>query len=133
LVYLGLLVKDLSKTRWSNRYDAIRATIVSYQEIMITLQKLSIADIEYNTFYTILLFLKNLMGSINALIIFLQNPQIDILTAIDIIENTIYLLGQMYDDHASLNAVTEVRKFIFFFISFKQSYSNRFRKKILKN
>jgi len=121
------LVKDLSKTRWSNRYEAIRAVIVSYQEIMNTLRKLSENDIENNsrataknllnkvcsfTFYTILLFLKNLMASCNALIVFLQKPEIDILTAIDIIEDTTHLFDQMHDDHAALNAIIEVRKFV---------------------
>jgi hypothetical protein len=35
------MVEDLLKTRRSESYDAIRAIIVSYQEIMNTLNKLS--------------------------------------------------------------------------------------------
>ena len=40
------MVTDLSKTRWSDRYEAIRAVFVSYKEIMNTLQKLTEDDIE---------------------------------------------------------------------------------------
>ncbi|CAF3424939.1 unnamed protein product [Rotaria socialis] len=42
----GLLVKDLSTTRWSDRYESIRAVITSYQEITNTLQNLADHDIE---------------------------------------------------------------------------------------
>ncbi|CAF2093447.1 unnamed protein product [Rotaria magnacalcarata] len=121
----GLLVKDLSKTRWSNRYEAIRAVIISYQQIMITLQKLSGIDIDNNTrqaatnlfkklcsftFYTVLLFLKNIMASSNALIVHLQKPEMDISTSIDMVKDTINLLHQMHDDHMSLDAIIEVSR-----------------------
>jgi hypothetical protein len=122
------LVKDLSKTRWSNRYEAIRAVFVSYKEIVNTLQKLSGLDIEKNTqqtaknllnklcsfsFYTILLFLKNLMASINALMVHLQKIEIDILATIDIIEDTIHLLHQMHEGNTTLDAIIEVCRFEF--------------------
>jgi DNA-binding Xre family transcriptional regulator len=123
------LVKDLSKTRWSDRYEAIRAVFVSYKEIINTLEKLSGDDIETNTqqtaknlrnklcsftFYSILLFLKNLLASINALIVHLQKVEIDILATIDITENTIHLLHQMHDDNTTLDALIEVCRFTFF-------------------
>ena len=55
-------MKDLSKTRWSDRYDAIRAVFVSYKEIINSLQKLSEDDIEKKTQQTV----KNLLNKIQS-------------------------------------------------------------------
>ncbi|CAF4188587.1 unnamed protein product, partial [Rotaria sordida] len=107
----GLLLKDLSKTRWSNRYEAVRAVIVSYKEIINTLQKLSEDNVEKNTQQTAKnLRNKNLMASINALIVHLQKIQMDILATMDIIEDTVRLLHQMYDDDKTLDAIIEISK-----------------------
>ncbi|CAF1398380.1 unnamed protein product [Didymodactylos carnosus] len=40
----GLLIKDLSKTRWSDRYNSISAVLISYKEIVETLDDLSVND-----------------------------------------------------------------------------------------
>lgn len=141
-------MKDLSKTRWSDRYEAIRAVFVSYKEIINTLQKLCEDNIEKKTqqtaknllnklqsftFYTILLFLKNLMGSINALIVHLQKVEIDILTTIDIVEDTIRLLHQMHDDYTNLDAIIEVCNLSLLSTNCKQFYFVRYREMIFKN
>ena len=141
-------MKDLSKTRWSDRYDAIRAVFVSYKEIINSLQKLSEDDIEKKTeqtaknllnkiqsftFYRVLLFLKNLFGSINALVIHLQKFEMDILTTTDIVEGTIRLLHEMHDDYTNLNAIIEVFNLSLLFTNFKQFYFVRYREMILKN
>ena len=81
-LYLGFLVKDLSRTRWSDRYQAVRGVFTSYQEIINAFQKIPETDLEKVTrqtaekllhklcsfsCYIILLFLKNLMVMISAL------------------------------------------------------------------
>ncbi|CAF3389309.1 unnamed protein product [Rotaria socialis] len=52
--------------------------------------------------------MKHLLASNNALIVHLQTPTMDILTAIDILENTIHLFDHMYDDHESFRGIIEV-------------------------
>ncbi|CAF1191806.1 unnamed protein product, partial [Didymodactylos carnosus] len=120
---LGLLIKDLSKTRWSDRYNSIRAVLISYKEIVETLDDLSVNDkqaksrfiagnllkkLKSFTFYTILLFLKNLFSSINALIIHLQKPQMDILTTIDILNDKTKLLDQLSVDNVNMDSILKV-------------------------
>ncbi|CAF4634255.1 unnamed protein product, partial [Didymodactylos carnosus] len=120
---LGLLIKDLSKTRWSDRYNSIRAVLISYKEIVETLDDLSVNDKEAKsrfiagnllkklksfTFYTVLLFLKNLFSSINSLIIHLQKPQMDILTTIDILNDTTKLLDQLSADNVNMDSILKV-------------------------
>jgi len=122
-LYLGLLVKDLSRTRWSDRYESIRAVFTSYQQIINTFQKISETDTEKAprqtaknlmnklcsfSFYIILIFLKNLMAMTNALIVHLQKVDMDILTAIDIIQDTINVLEKMYQENAHLESMIEV-------------------------
>ena len=46
----------------------------------------------------------------------------DILTAIDIIEDTIRLLDEMHDDYTNLNAIIEVLNLPLPFTNFKQFY-----------
>ncbi|CAF3956372.1 unnamed protein product [Rotaria sordida] len=40
----GILVKDLSRTRWSDRYEAVRAVYISHKQIVDTLQEISEND-----------------------------------------------------------------------------------------
>ena len=110
-LYLGLLVKNLSRTCWSDRHEAIRAVLTSYQEIINTFQKMSETDPEKATrqtaenllhklcsfsFYIILLFFKNLMAMISDLIVQLQKIDTDILIAVDIIQDTTHVLEKIY-------------------------------------
>ncbi|CAF4492808.1 unnamed protein product [Rotaria sp. Silwood2] len=121
----GLLVKDLSRTRWSDRYEAIRAVFTSYQQIINTLQKISETDSEKTTkqtaenllnklcsfsFYIVLIFLKNLMAMTNALVVHLQKIELDVLTAIDTIQDTINVLEKMYQENTHLESMVEVAR-----------------------
>ena len=57
----------------------------------------------------------------------------DILTTIDIVEGTIRLLHEVYDNYTNLNAVIEVLHLPLPFTNFKQFYFVKYREMILKN
>jgi hypothetical protein len=117
----GLSIKSSSDTRWNANYESIHSVIESFDEIVHCLQfieeekqfdkesklqgkNLRNKLISYEI-YVLLKFMENITRTTNSLTIHLQTKQLDILSSIELINNTLKLIQMMRNDNQSLKNI----------------------------
>jgi hypothetical protein len=115
----ALKLKNLSKTRWTARADAIQAVWHSYEAIVSSLNQLATTTIlpmkqralaqglqkKIKSFDLIvsLMFMKNIMYKTKNLTEKLQEEELNVSDAVDLIEATIASLQRLRDDTSNIN------------------------------
>ncbi|CAF2704956.1 unnamed protein product [Rotaria sp. Silwood2] len=108
----GLLLKDLCETRWYARYESLNAVYISFHQLVECLSELE-DDTDTNTrhkakalrkkivsfeFYVLLIFLRKLMAMTNATTIQLQQQELNIIAAIEMLSSLLELLKELRND-----------------------------------
>jgi hypothetical protein len=115
-------LKDLCRTRWYERYEALNAVHTSFHELVQTLMELehegdSSSQYEAKTllnkilsfeFVVLLLFTRQVMGSTNATTTQLQEKDLDILSAVEMLSSLLVLLKGMRNDDNYFTKIVEV-------------------------
>jgi len=118
----GLLLKDLCKTRWYARYEALNAVYLSFHQLvqcLIELEDDNDTTTRYEAknllnkiisfeFVVLLIFTRQVMASTNATVTQLQEENLDVLSAIDMLSSLLTLLKNMRNDDADLNKIIQV-------------------------
>ncbi|CAF2999785.1 unnamed protein product [Rotaria sp. Silwood2] len=118
----GLLLKNLCQARWYARYEALNAVYLSFHQIVKSLMELEHdgdTKSQYETktllnkmlsfkFVVLLIFIRQVMASTNATTTQLQQEDLDILSAIDILSSLLVLLKNMRNDDCRFIKITEV-------------------------
>ncbi|CAF3654027.1 unnamed protein product [Rotaria sordida] len=113
----GVLVKSLADTRWTANFETLHAIDVSFEQIVESLSIISevITDkddahqakclkqklLSFETMF-LLFFMINVTRVTHALTSHLQGKQLDIITAISIISNTLKLIQNMRNDDVTM-------------------------------
>jgi hypothetical protein len=124
----GLSLKSSSDTRWSANYESIHSVIESYDEIIHCLQfieeekpfdkesKLQSKNLRNKLIsyeiVVLLKFMENIMRTTNSLTVHLQSKQLDILSSMELLENTLKLIKNMRNDDQSLTNILLVSKVV---------------------
>ncbi|CAF3410205.1 unnamed protein product [Rotaria sp. Silwood1] len=117
----GLLVKNLAETRWTASFTSLHAVDVSFDQIIENLTYISeqLTDKEaihqaiclkrkllFFEIMSLLLFMINVTRVTYALTAHLQGKELDIITVIDVISNSLKLLQHMRnDDNTMINMI----------------------------
>ncbi|CAF3053147.1 unnamed protein product, partial [Rotaria sp. Silwood2] len=117
----ALQIKSLSDTRWTANYESIHAVIESYDEIIYCFHLIEEGDqfdkesklqgknlrnkfISYEII-VLLKFMENITRTTNSLTVHLQSKQLDILSSMELITNTLKLIKMMRNDDQSLKNI----------------------------
>ncbi|CAF3330007.1 unnamed protein product [Rotaria sp. Silwood2] len=117
----GLNIKSLSNTGWTANYESIHAVIESYDGIIYCFQLIEEGEqfnkesklqgknlrnkfISYEVI-VLLKFMKNITRTTNSLTAHLQAKQLDILSSMELITNTLKLIEMMRNDDQSLKNI----------------------------
>ena len=100
----GIRLKRLCPTRWSSRYDSLAALRYSYVDVMKALTKISLTsetkdersvaaglkkEIEKFNFIFLVVLQTKILESVNVVSKLLQDPKMDIMRAVSLLENAI--------------------------------------------
>ncbi|CAF4182158.1 unnamed protein product, partial [Rotaria sordida] len=117
----ALHIKSLSDTRWTANYESIHAVIESYDEIIYCFHLIEEGEqfdkesklqgknlrskfISYEII-VLLKFMENITRTTNSLTVHLQSKQLDILSSMELITNTLKLIKMMRNDDQSLKNI----------------------------
>jgi hypothetical protein len=125
----GLSIKASSDTRWSANYQSIHSVIESYDEIIkcftfieeekqfdkqSKLQAKNLRNKLLSYEINVLLkFMENITRTTNSLTTHLQSKQLDILSTMELLENTLKLIQLMKNDDQSLKNILLVGKVVY--------------------
>ncbi len=117
----GLSIKSSSDTRWNANYESIHSVIESFDEIIRCFQfvekekqfdvqsKLQAKNLRNKLtsyeIFILLKFMENVLRNTNSLTIHLQSKQLDILSSIELLNNTLKLIQIMRNDDQSLKNI----------------------------
>ena len=118
----GLLLRDLCKTRWHARYEALNTVYLSFHELVQCLTELELdndTEIRYEAktllnkiisfeFVLLLMFMRQVMGATNATTTQLQQEDLDILSTIDMLSSLLVLLQEMRNDDVGFEKLMKV-------------------------
>jgi hypothetical protein len=117
-----LLLKDLCETRWYARYESLNAVYISFHQLVECLFELE-DDSDTKTrhqakalrkkivsfeFYVLLIFLRKLMAMTNATTIQLQQQELNIIAAIEILSSLLELLKELRNDDDGFEQIIDV-------------------------
>ena len=117
-----MLLKDLCKTRWYARYESLNAVHLSFHELVQSLMELEhdgdtksqyeakglLNKILSFEFVVLLLFTRQVMASTNATTTQLQQEDLDILSAIDMLSSLLQMLKHLRNDDNCFTKIIEV-------------------------
>ena len=118
------MLKGLCKTRWYARYEAVNAVYSSFHELVQCLTDLEQQDEDASTryesasllnklisfeFVVLLIFLQQAMAVTNATITQLQQEELDVLSAIDMLFSLLVVLQQMRNDDGGFEKIIKVK------------------------
>ena len=119
----GLIMKNLSKTRWIGRAESIRAVWDSYEILIDLLKNIRTSEgsdrdakkmasnvedrMESFEFYLSLLFMKNVMYKTNIAVLEVQEIEQDILSSLDVMHQTRDAMLHIREDDLGLNGIVK--------------------------